>query len=221
MAKRLFDIAAAVFFLTVLFPLLLVATVGVKISSRGPVLYRAVRAGMGGKHFVMFKFRTMQVNHGHVSSIITGHMDSRIFPFGALLRMTKVDELPQLLNILRGEMSFIGPRPEDPTIVERHYTAEQAKTLAVLPGLASPGSIYHYTHGHRYISDDDPERSYIDRLLPVKLALDGVYVRERSLWYDIRIVGRTVSVIAAIILGKRNFSDPPELRKAGSHETTV
>jgi lipopolysaccharide/colanic/teichoic acid biosynthesis glycosyltransferase len=184
------------------------------------VMYRAVRAGKDGKHFIMLKFRTMRLNQGRVSSIITGQKDRRIFPFGALLRMTKVDELPQLFNILKGDMSFVGPRPEDPTIVERHYTAEQAKTLAVLPGLASPGSIYHYTHGHHYISDDDPEQSYIEDLLPVKLALDGVYVKERSLWYDIRIVARTICVIAAIVLGKRNFADPPEMKKTGHHEAS-
>jgi lipopolysaccharide/colanic/teichoic acid biosynthesis glycosyltransferase len=220
MAKRLLDIAAASFFLVVLSPLLLAAAAGVKISSRGPVMYRAVRVGRDGRHFIMFKFRTMRVDHGRVSAVVTGQKDRRIFPFGSLLRVTKVDELPQLFNILRGDMSFVGPRPEDPMIVERHYTAEQMKTLAVLPGLASPGSIYHYTHGHLYISDDDPERSYTDRLLPLKLALDGVYVRERSLWYDVRIVGRTILVIAAIVLGKRNFADPPEMKKAGRHEAS-
>src|SRR5438034_1665462 len=117
----------------------------------------------------MFKLRTMHLRRRSDSSRITGPRDPRVFPFGAWLRAVKVDELPQLWNVLRGEMSLVGPRPEDPAIVTRLYTALGLETLAVRPGLASPGSIYSSTHGAALLVGTDPEAAYAERLLPVKL----------------------------------------------------
>jgi lipopolysaccharide/colanic/teichoic acid biosynthesis glycosyltransferase len=111
-------------------------------------------------------------------------------------------------------MSIIGPRPEDPQIVDKYYLSHHRQTLSILPGLASPGSIYNYTHGEHLLEGEDAERSYAERLLPIKLALDTVYLREASFLYDIRIVLRVVWVILSIALGKTEFRDPPELRKA-------
>src|SRR5207237_5830310 len=104
----------------------------------------------------------------------------RVFPLGALLRRTKIDELPQLFNVLRGDMSIVGPRPEDPDIVERHYTPLLRETLAVRPGLASPGSLYPYTHGDALLAGGDPDDAYVERLLPLNVPPDVVYVRPAS-----------------------------------------
>jgi lipopolysaccharide/colanic/teichoic acid biosynthesis glycosyltransferase len=213
MAKRLFDIVAATLALLVLSPLLVVAAVGIRVSSRGPVLYRARRVGRGGRIFTMHKFRTMHVRQGPGGSAITGPADARVFAFGSLLRRLKIDELPQLYDVLRGKMSLVGPRPEDPGIVRDHYRPEDMETLSVLPGLASPGSIYNYTHGDAILAQGDAEQMYVQKLLPVKLALEAVYVREASFAYDLAIILRTVVVILLIAAGKRRFADPPEMRK--------
>jgi lipopolysaccharide/colanic/teichoic acid biosynthesis glycosyltransferase len=161
----------------------------------------------------MYKFRTMHVAASGVSAITAQH-DTRVFAFGRLLRRLKLDELPQLFNVLRGDMAIVGPRPEDLRIVEAYYAPAHLETLTVRPGLASPGSIYNYTHGERIIGNEDPERDYIERLLPVKLALDRVYVRNASLGYDIRIIGRTLCTIFAISAGRKEFAPPPEMGTA-------
>jgi lipopolysaccharide/colanic/teichoic acid biosynthesis glycosyltransferase len=214
MVKRLLDTALAGVALVVLAPLMALAAVGIRLSSAGPVLFRAERVGRDRRPFIMFKLRTMHQRRRSDSSRITGAGDPRVFPFGAWLRAVKLDELPQLWNVLRGEMSLVGPRPEDPAIVARCYTALGLETLAVRPGLASPGSIYSSTHGAALLVGSDPEAAYAARLLPLKLALDAVYVRRASLWYDARIVGRTLWVIVATLLGRRHFADPPELPEA-------
>lgn len=213
MVRRLSDILLAAAGLALLSPLLALAALGIKLYSRGPILYRAARAGRHGQPFTMYKFRTMHAEPAAGASAITAQRDPRVFGFGAWLRRLKIDELPQLFNILKGDMSFVGPRPEDPRIVAQHYTLAQYETLAVLPGLASPGSLYNYTHGEKLLATADPERQYVERLLPLKLALDAVYVRETSWRYDLRIVGRTVLTIARIALGQREFPDPPEMEK--------
>ena len=156
----------------------------------------------------------MRVNHGAFQSVITADRDPRVFRFGAWLRRAKLDELPQLVNILRGEMSIVGPRPEHPSIVSRHYGPEHRELLRVRPGLTSPGTLYDYVHGDTIVGRNDPERGYVERLLPLRLALDLVYVRRASLVYDAALVARTVRLIAATVLGRRSSGDPPELTQA-------
>lgn len=213
MAKRLLDLTLASVGLLLLSPLLLAAAAGILLSSPGPVLYRARRVGRGGRLFVMHKFRTMgwEPQRG---SVITARGDPRVFHWGALLRRLKIDELPQLFDVLRGEMSIVGPRPEDPKIVDRHYDAIGWETLCVRPGLASPGSLYYYTHGEAALAGEDPEDAYARHVLPVKLALDVEYVRHPSLWTDLKIVLRTAWVIAMMALGRRSFPEPPPKRAA-------
>jgi lipopolysaccharide/colanic/teichoic acid biosynthesis glycosyltransferase len=145
---------------------------------------------------------------------ITAACDPRVFPFGRLLRASKLDELPQLVDILRGKMAVVGPRPEDPAIVDSYYTSAQMETLAVRPGLLSPGSIYNFTHGEALLIGPDPEKVYVETLLPLKLALDLVYVRQASLTYDFRLIGRAASVILLSAIGKRRFREPAEMAAA-------
>src|SRR5437660_7115037 len=213
MVNRPLDLALGLLGVALAAPLLAAAAVGIRLSSPGPVLYRARRVGRNGAAFTMYKLRTMHVREGP-GSAIAGRNDPRVFPFGAWLRRTKIDEIPQLFNVVRGDMSLVGPRPEDPAIVQRHYWPVHRETLTVRPGLASPGSIYNYTHGQRLLSSGQPERDYVDRLLPLKLALDVVYVRRASLRYDLMIVGRALWAIASMAVGRRSFPDPPELAAA-------
>ncbi len=213
MVKRFFDVAAALVALLVLAPIFLLAVIGILLTSKGPVIYRAKRAGRKGEIFIMHKFRTMHIRPAH-GSVITGANDSRIFFVGKVLRALKIDELPQLWDVLLGKMSVVGPRPEDPQIVEKFYDKNGRETLEVAPGLASPGSIYNYTHGDNYLDDNDPEGAYVKGLLPIKLALEQVYVRRQSFGYDMVIIWRTVVTIVQIATGKKQFSDPPEMAEA-------
>ncbi len=207
--KRIFDLLLSVFAAVILSPIMIIAAAGIKISDRGPVLYKAKRMGKEMNPIDIYKFRTMRVNSDRSGSI-TAKNDSRVFLFGRLLRKTKIDELPQLFNILNGSMSVIGPRPEDVGIVNKYYSDEQKRTLKVLPGLASPGSIFNYTHGDRYLSDTDTDQAYIEKLMPIKLAMDLYYVDNWTLWYDVELIFRTIMVIILRLLGKRKFSYPKE-----------
>ena len=211
MVKRLLDVILASIGMLVLSPLFIMAALGIRWSSPGPLLYRAQRMGRSGKVFTMYKFRTMHVDHDAFNSAITTQDDPRISRMGSFLRKSKIDELPQLVNVLKGDMAIVGPRPEDPDIVENYYTPSQLETLEVRPGLASPGSIYVYTHGQKLVQQDQAHRSYAEKLLPVKLALDLVYVRKASLFYDIRIMGRCLWIITSTLLGRKTYPLPPEM----------
>ena len=145
--KRILDIVLSATALALLAPVLVAAAVAVRISSPGPILFRAKRVGQNGRTFTMLKFRTMhERREDQPWTAITANGDQRVFVAGSMLRKFKIDELPQLLNILRGDMSIIGPRPEDPGIVERFYGDVELRTLKVRPGLGSRGSLYYYTH---------------------------------------------------------------------------
>jgi len=232
--KRLFDICVAAVALVVLSPVLLIAAIGVRLTSPGPILYRAQRMardrrrgasgalaivtsdrrspdGYRGREFVMYKFRTMRVATGNGGPPITAANDSRISPFGAFLRATKIDELPQLVNVLKGEMSLVGPRPEEPDIVRRYYQPDDLETLQVRPGLTSPGTIYYYAHCEAMLSADSLMDRYLQRLMPLKLALDRVYVERASLLYDIRLIWRTLVAILARISRTAEYPETPEL----------
>jgi lipopolysaccharide/colanic/teichoic acid biosynthesis glycosyltransferase len=161
----------------------------------------------------MYKFRTMHVVQQSASPITATH-DPRIFAFGRLLRALKIDELPQLWNILRGDMAIIGPRPEDPQFVERDYRGVAMETLRVRPGLSSPGTLYAYVQGDAILDSERPADAYRDRLLPIKLALDVAYVRHASAGYDLQLILRTLWMVGCRVLGRRTFPDPPEMAEA-------
>ena len=205
--KRLSDIVLSAIAILVFLPVWAVICVIIKIQSPGPVIYKAKRVGLNGEVFVLYKFRSMHVDSGKVRAT-TLRSDPRVYPFGKFLRMSKLDETPQLFNILRGEMSIIGPRPEDEINAGEIYTGEYARILTVKPGLSSPASLYDFTHGEKY----DSEEAYQKDFLPQKLYLELFYVDNRSYLYDVKIVFQTVLTIMLIVLGKQNFKTPAELK---------
>jgi lipopolysaccharide/colanic/teichoic acid biosynthesis glycosyltransferase len=186
--------------LVVVSPILLLAAFAILLSSRGPVLYPAARVGLSGRPFTMLKLRTMRGAPTHGVQRITGGQDSRISPVGRWLRKLKIDELPQLVNVVRGDMVLVGPRPEDPSIVADYYTPFMRRTLNVLPGLTSPGSLDYFAREERLPTDPaEAERVYVSTLLPRKAALDLVYIENRCWHYDLQLVLRT----AGSMLGAR------------------
>ena len=213
MAKRLFDVIVAIFGLMVAIPVIAIAALGIRLTSRGPIFYQAQRVGRFGRGFKMHKLRSMHIT-ANSGSAITSDGDPRVFPIGRVIRATKIDELPQLWNVLIGQMSIVGPRPEDPRIVADHYTQIDRETLQVRPGLTSPGSIYNYTHGETLVDSSAPERCYVERLLPLKLSMERAYVRKASLTYDLALIGRTIWVLLRKAVGHRQFAEPPEMRMA-------
>lgn len=205
-AKRIFDVVSSTLAIAFfVLPWIVIAFI-IKLQSPGPAIYKARRIGKDGKVFILYKFRSMRVDSGAIHAT-TLRGDSRIFPFGEVLRKSKLDETPQLINILKGEMSIIGPRPEDEENSSKFYAGKYKEILSVKPGLSSPASLYDYTHGERYESEDE----YVKEFLPKKLDVELYYVQHRGFCYDLQIVCRTVITIAQIILGKDNFVEPEEL----------
>lgn len=188
--KRLFDIAASLLALGLLSPLLLVLAAAVAITSPGGAFFRQVRVGRNGRPFELLKFRSMRPGSEARGQITVGERDPRITGVGHFLRRTKMDELPQLINILKGDMSVVGPRPEVPKYVAL-YTPEQRAVLSVRPGLSSLASIAYINENEVLGRSKDPERTYVEEVMPAKLALDLQYVREQSLWLDLSIIVRT------------------------------
>ena len=210
MAKRLFDLIFSILTLLILFPLMLLVALIIKMTSKGPVFYKATRAGLYGKEVIIHKFRTMRIGadcHGQ----ITAANDNRVYPFGKFLRASKIDELPQFFDVLMGTMSIVGPRPESIEIVKKHYSDSEMDTLSVKPGIASPGSIFNYTHGDQYLNETgDTDLAYVEKLLPIKLAIEKEYIKKTSIKYDIQIIFRTISTIIQMLMGKKQFEYPPE-----------
>ena len=204
--KRCFDLLFAVCFLVVFSPVYLISWLIIKITSPGPAIYKAERGGKDGKLFKCYKFRSMRVNSGKVR-LTTLENDERIFPFGKFIRKTKIDEMPQVVNILKGQMSVVGPRPEDKENADKVYVGEFVHILDVKPGLTSTASLYDYTHGEKF----EDEESYEKEFMPKKLKLELYYVNHRSFWYDIVLVLRTAWLIIQKTCGKSEFAEPTEL----------
>ncbi|MBK9175718.1 MAG: sugar transferase [Flavobacteriales bacterium] len=189
MMKRFLDIVVAFIALLLLSPLLLLIAVLVALTSPGGAFFRQMRVGRGGRAFRLLKFRTMKPGSEAQGQITLGR-DPRVTAIGRALRKTKLDELPQLWNVLVGEMSLVGPRPEVPRYVAL-YTDEQRAVLTVRPGLTSLASIAYINENEVLGRAADPLRAYVEEVMPAKLALDLRYVREQSLWLDLRILGAT------------------------------
>ncbi len=196
MAKRAFDLLAAGLGLLLLSPLLLAVAVAIKLDSPGPVFYRQERVGRGGRVFRIHKFRSMTHNPVDRGPQLTVGADARITRVGAWLRRSKVDELAQLIDVLRGDMSLVGPRPEVPRYVAMYPQALRDKVLSVRPGITDFASIEFRDENALLARSADPERSYREEVLPVKLALQARYVDEAGLLTDLRLILRTLRAIA-------------------------
>ena len=198
MAKRLFDIAFALLALLLLGPLLLAVALWVRLDSPGPVFFRQQRVGRSGQLFDIYKFRTMQTGAEAMGPQITVGEDARITRAGAWLRRAKVDELPQFLNVLRGDMSVVGPRPEVPRYVAQYPADVRETVLSVRPGITDLASIEFRDESALLARSSDPERTYVEQILPAKLRHAQEYVRTRSLWLDLRIIARTVLAVLGL-----------------------
>jgi lipopolysaccharide/colanic/teichoic acid biosynthesis glycosyltransferase/O-antigen/teichoic acid export membrane protein len=192
--RRGMDLVIAFIALLVASPLLLAAAAAVKVTSRGPALYKQVRAGKSGRPFTMLKFRSMVCDADRVGPLVTDRADPRITRIGTFLRAAKLDELPQLFNVMRGDMTLIGPRPEVPRFLSC-YHPEELGILTVRPGLTGPGQIFYTEVQAGQDSAADPETHYVDCQLHPKLAVDLDYLRRRGLWFDLGILLRTIALI--------------------------
>jgi lipopolysaccharide/colanic/teichoic acid biosynthesis glycosyltransferase len=191
-AKRALDLMLSTLGLLVLTPVLLLVAILIKVDSPGPVFYRQVRVGRGGEPFRILKLRTMHVDADRVGGALTVRADPRVTRVGRWLRKLKLDELPQLANVVAGQMSIVGPRPEVPRYVER-YTPEQRRVLSVRPGITDLASLAFRDENELLSASDDPERLYLDEILPRKLELSLEYVDRQNLVEDLRIMWRTVA----------------------------
>lgn len=192
--KRLFDIVASGFGLLVLSPLLLILAIWIKLDSAGPIFYRQVRVGRGNKDFRIFKFRSMRVGSDKGSLVTIGGRDPRVTRSGYYIRKYKFDELPQLINVLLGDMSLVGPRPEVRHYVD-YWTPEQMHVLDVRPGITDPASIRFRNENELMAAADDPESYYIHVIMQEKIKLYLKYVQNASFWYDIKLIFQTFRVI--------------------------
>jgi lipopolysaccharide/colanic/teichoic acid biosynthesis glycosyltransferase len=196
MLKRLFDIIFSLGALIVLSPVLLLLALLIVLDSRGGVFYKQIRVGKGNKDFGLFKFRTMHKDAHKKGLLTVGGRDPRITRIGYYLRKYKLDELPQFINILKGEMSFVGPRPEVRKYVDL-YTPEQLRVLEVKPGLTDYASIEYMDENDLLAASENPEQTYIEEIMPAKLKLNLRYIDEQSFLTDIKIILRTLSKIVS------------------------
>lgn len=192
--KRTFDILASGLGLLCLSPLFLIISIWIKIDSKGPVFYRQVRVGRGGKDFRIFKFRSMRTGADKGSLITIGGHDSRITRSGYFIRKYKIDELPQLINVFTGDMSLVGPRPEVRRYVDL-YTPEQLHVLDVRPGITDEASIRYRNENELLGSVDNPDEYYINVIMQDKLRINLEYVATHSFLNDIKLIFRTIGII--------------------------
>lgn len=211
--KRVFDVVLCAFASIVLSPICLAAAIGIKVSSPGPVFYYSKRRGKNGRIFNFYKFRSMHQTD-HDKGLCVADPD-RLFPFGKLIRRLKIDELPQLINVIKGDMSIVGPRPM--TLESQMYEGEYENVKSIRPGLTSPASLYDYLVGDTYTDND----LYKKEVYPIKQKLELYYVRHESFRYDVSLVFRTMGLIIAVALGKKDFGLIPEYKKIIEEKQTV
>jgi lipopolysaccharide/colanic/teichoic acid biosynthesis glycosyltransferase len=192
--KRAFDVVLAASGMILLAPLLVGIAGAIKLSSRGPVLYRARRVGRYGEPFEVLKFRTMVPDAELIGGSSTPEDDPRITRVGRFLRRTKLVELPQLLNVLAGEMSRVGPRPQSQGAVDR-YSPEERLVLQVRPGITDPASLRFSNEGELLKGSVDPDRDYFEKIHPEKMRLSLEYVRQPSINRDLSIIGKTIAAV--------------------------
>jgi lipopolysaccharide/colanic/teichoic acid biosynthesis glycosyltransferase len=196
MAKRIFDIVFSLFVLILLLPFFVVILLLIKFTSSGPVFYRQVRVGSNLTDFRIYKFRTMFTGSDKGSLVTVGDRDSRITPVGYWLRKYKLDELPQFINVLVGDMSIVGPRPEVRKYVNL-YNHDQLKVLSVRPGITDYASIRYSNESALLAAASDPEKEYISNIMPAKLRLNLEYVNNRTFAGDLKIIALTAGKIVS------------------------
>ena len=192
--KRTFDLLFATGGILFLSPLLLIGAILAKLQSKGPFFYKATRVGRGGVLFEMYKFRTMVANADSIGGSLTTYKDTRVTRIGRFLRWTKLDELPNLINVIKGEMSLIGPRPEAPVYV-KYYTETQRQVLQVKPGMTGPSQLANRDEEEKLKGQQDAEHFYITELMPKKLDLDLHYVATQNIASDIGWLLKTLWVL--------------------------
>jgi len=191
MTKRIFDIVFSCLGLILLAPVLVVLAIIIKLDSKGPVLFIQPRVGLNNKDFNIFKFRTMQMESDKKGLLTLGNKDSRITKVGYFLRRYKIDEFPQLLNIVIGDMSFVGPRPELRKYVN-YYPQEDLSVLSVRPGITGLASIEFRNEVELLKAAKDPENYFIESIIPEKLKLNKLYIEKRSFWFDLKLIIITI-----------------------------
>lgn len=191
--KRFLDIVISTYGLMLLSPVFLIIAILIKLYSPGPVFYKATRVGRRGQTFKLYKFRSMVVNADKNGPQVTHSGDNRITPIGRVLRRTKLDELPQLWNVMKGDMSLVGPRPEDPHYVAL-YTPEQQKILYIRPGITGAASV-EFRNEEQMLQGDNWEKQYVEEVLPTKLAVDLEYAKKPTVIRDLGILAKTVQVL--------------------------
>lgn len=192
--KRIFDIVASGLALIVLLPVWLIAFIGIEISDPGPLFYFANRAGKDNKTFRMFKFRSMRVDNNANEKSLRPDQD-RIFGFGRFIRATKIDELPQLLNVFIGDMAVVGPRPAAVDQISITRSGDNEIVASIKPGLTSPSALYDYLYG----DDIEDEDEYMDKVAPTRLALDRYYIGKQTICYDIKLIWYTIVCIMGTV----------------------
>ena len=202
--KRVFDIVLCSIALIVLSPVFLVIAIAIKLSSPGPVFYYSERSGLNKKPFRFYKFRSMHVTNKDKGMFVADA--DRVFKVGKMIRRLKIDELPQLINVIKGDMSIVGPRPMVASAVDSLYCGRYEKVTDIRPGLTSAASLYDYTVGDTYNDD----QAYIKEVLPVKLEMELYYVEHESFAYDVQLVWRTILTIVQVLCKKKDFKPQPE-----------
>lgn len=193
-AKRIFDVVFSVLILIFISPIFLVLSLAIKIDSKGPVFYRQIRVGRYNQNFKIFKFRTMVVNADKIGLQLTSDNDPRITRIGKLIRKCRLDEFSQILNVISGTMSLVGPRPEVRKYVDV-YTSEYMATLLVRPGITATSSIAFKNEDELLNAGGNPEQIYIDKILPQKMKLNLEYIKHISIFCDIKIMFQTVAAV--------------------------
>ena len=218
--KKALDILFSLLGLVCLSFVFLIIVILIKLEDRGPVFYRGVRVGRFGKRFRIYKFRTMVINAEKIGGSSTADDDPRITKTGRLLRKFKLDELPQLINVLRGEMSIVGPRPEVSYYVEM-FTEEEKAILTVCPGITDWASLWNPDEGAVLAGSPDPEKTYMKKIRPEKIRLQLKYVKERSFWIDLKIVFLTLKtiLIRSSVLYNGSLTNEKSSKKESSNST--
>lgn len=189
--KRFLDIVSSGLGLIVLSPLFLILAIWIKLDSKGLIFYKQIRVGKNNRDFILYKFRSMRIGSDKKGLITVGDRDPRVTKFGYYLRKYKLDELPQLINVFKGEMSMVGPRPEIRNYVN-FYTQEQMKVLSIKPGITDYASIEYVDENFTLSSSDDPNKTYLEKILPEKLKLNMKYINNQSIIEYFKIIFLTL-----------------------------